>query len=108
MSNSSDNETWIIEAGDAVLERRTSVGISGLSQVERLVYCLWVADYGMRNAGDLQTARDLYPAFKREALQLATLPTRSLQPQYFARFDRMCAEIRSLDTRDEQAINKSL
>ena len=42
-----------------------------LSPVERLVYCLWVADYGMRNAGDLDTARDLYPDFQREAVELA-------------------------------------
>ena len=60
-----------LEAGDAVIAKRTALGDSALSPLERLIYCVWVADYGMRNAGDLETACDLYPDFQREAAHLA-------------------------------------
>lgn len=105
MNTPSDNETWIIDAGDAVIEKKASHGVSSLTARDRLIYCLWVADYGMRNAGDLATARDLYPSFKREGVQLAaelslpfthesfSLATAALKRQYFERFDRICHEL---------------
>ncbi len=101
----SDNETWIIDAGHAVIEKRSGFGVDGLSPVERLIYCLWVADYGMNNAGDLDTARDLHPNFQGEAVRLAgelglgftcesfSLPMTAFQDQYFERFDRICNEL---------------
>ncbi len=104
MADTPDNETWLIDAGDAVITKRASG--SQLSSVERLIYCVWVADYGMRNAGDLETADDLHPEFQSEAVGLAeelglpftrdsfTLPTLDLQGRYFERFDRVCCEIR--------------
>jgi hypothetical protein len=107
MSTPADNETWIIDAGDAVIRKRTGLGGPALSPVERLIYCVWVADYGMRNAGDLETARDLYGDFQREAAHLAgqlglnftcesfSLPTASIQGEYFERFDRICEEIKN-------------
>ena len=61
MAVPSDNETWVIEAGDTVIRKITCSSIECLSPWEMLVYCLWVADYGMRNAGDLDTAADVYP-----------------------------------------------
>jgi hypothetical protein len=66
-----NNDTWIIEAGDADIAKRTALGDSVLSPLERLIYCVWVADYGLRNAGDLETACELYPDFQREAAHLA-------------------------------------
>src|SRR5262249_18465848 len=98
-----DNETWVLEAGDAVITKM-AIG-ARLSPVERLVYCLWVADYGMRSAGDLDAARDLYPDFQCEAAELAGelglsftrqsfgLPAEVLQTEYFERFDLICVEI---------------
>jgi hypothetical protein len=71
MALPSDNETWIIDAGDAVIQKKATSGIEALSPSEHLIYCLWVADYGMRNAGDLVTAADLYPSFQTEAVRLA-------------------------------------
>ena len=100
------NETWIIEAGDAVILKQAREGIGSLSPLERLTYCVWVADYGMRNAGDLDTAHHVYANFQTEAAQLAhalrlqathdafALPTADLQLQYFERFDKICDEIR--------------
>jgi hypothetical protein len=98
-----DNDSWIIEAGDAIIQRR---GAAGLTPLERLIYCVWVADYGMRNAGDLTTARDLYEPFHEEALQLSqalglkvthsafALAPAELERQYFERFDAICDELR--------------
>ncbi len=65
------NENWIIEAGSVVIKKRDALGMA-LSPVERLIFCLWVADYGMRNAGDLETASDWYEAFQTEAYHLSS------------------------------------
>jgi hypothetical protein len=100
-----DNETWVIEAGDAVIRKQAERGDAALSPVEKLIYCLWVADYGMRNAGDLETASDHSPSFQEDALRAATelglprsiaafsLPTAELQRRYFELFDGLCREI---------------
>ena len=104
-----DNETWVIETGAAIVTKMA--GGARLLSVERLIYCLWVADYGMRNAGDLNTARDVYRDFQREAAALARelglvfthqsfkLPAEVLQVEYFERFDRICAEIQGTGPR---------
>ncbi len=101
-----DNEEWLIETGHKIIEKKAKQGALSLTPPERLIYCLWVADYGMRNAGDLETARDLYKNFRTEGRQLAaelrlpffletfSLPTTELEREYFARFDRLCDEIR--------------
>jgi hypothetical protein len=106
MSAPSDNETWIIEAGDDVIQKKARDGVSSLSPLERLIYCLWVADYGMTNAGALETAHDLHADFQTEGARLAkelglqkthvtfALPTPELQRQYFDRRDKICHEIR--------------
>jgi len=106
MSVPSENENWIIEAGDGVIRKKAKDGISTLSTRERLIYCLWIADYCMRNAGDFANAPDLYPAFQQEAVFFATelslwftqesfsLAIPALQQQYFERFDRLCDEIK--------------
>jgi hypothetical protein len=107
MSAPSDNESWVIDTGDAVIQKKSRGGMTSLSAQERLIYCLWVADYGMRNAGDLDTARDVYPDFQTEASRLArelslpftgesfSLPKALLQNEYLERFDRICDEIRN-------------
>ena len=67
-----DNETRLIEeAGDAVINKEAAQGFEALTPFERLIYCVWIADYGMRNAGDLVTAADLYPPFQDDARRLA-------------------------------------
>ncbi len=53
-------ETWVVGVGAFVIQQRTQ---RALKPVERLVYCVWAADYGMHNAGDLTPAADLYAAF---------------------------------------------
>jgi hypothetical protein len=106
-----DNETWIIDAGDTIVRKRADGGWEALSPLERLIHCLWVADYGMRNAGDLTAACDLYKSFHEEALQLSkvlklsitqsafALSLADLEQQYFRRFDAICDEIRAASVR---------
>jgi len=101
------NEDWIIDAGDAIVGR----DVASLTPLERLIYCVWVADYGMQNAGDLTAAFDLYGPFHEEALQLSrelglnvthaafALARADLEQQYFQRFDAICDELRGAGRR---------
>jgi hypothetical protein len=112
MSFPSENENWIIEAGDAVIQKQSQGGPRSLAPWERLVYCLWVTDYGMRNAGDLEAARQICADFQGEAQRLAkdlsllltyeafTLPPSTLQKEYFQRLDQVCDEIRAAKPED--------
>jgi hypothetical protein len=109
MTAPSDNETWIIERGDVVIQKEARSGLASLTPWERLLYCLWVADYGMRNAGDLHVAHDVYADFLLEGRRSAStisLPLSrsafSLSPcdferEYFQRFESICDEIRSAE-----------
>ena len=102
-----ENETWIIDAGDEVIGKKAASGMDSLTPRERLIYCLWVADYGMRNAGDLETACDLFVPFQslgRETAMALNLPqtlslfdlTRDeMEQRYFDHFDVVCEEIRA-------------
>ncbi len=104
-----DNETWVIEAGDVVIQKKARSGSGSLAPWERLVYCLWVADYGMRNAGDLDTAHAVCADFQSNARRIAkdlslrltheasSLPRGALQAEYFIRFDYICHEIRNAE-----------
>ena len=106
MSRDLENETWIIDAGDAVIQKQARNRIADLAPHERLILCLWVADYSMRNAGDLDTAGDLHPGFQYEAARIAEElslkfthdtflpPKESLEREYFDRIDRVCDEIK--------------
>lgn len=103
--NDLDLETWILDAGDAVLAKKQRK--DGLSPLDELVHCLWVADYGMRNAGDLETANDLQEGFQETArvsaaelglpLTLAafSLPQAELQQRYFDLLEGVCRELQT-------------
>jgi hypothetical protein len=109
MTAHSENESWVVYRGGQVVERKAQVGVPGLNDWERLVYCLWVADYMMRNAGDFANAVDMYPTFQSDAAQFAqrlgltatfeafSLSQRKLQKEYFERFEQICDEIKSID-----------
>lgn len=78
-----------------------------LSPLERLTYCVWAADYGMRNAGDLLTAAGLHPDFLDEGRRCAqdlglccsaaafSMVPNELAQTYFRLFNGIVAEIRS-------------
>jgi hypothetical protein len=104
-----ENETWIVERGAQVMEKMTDAARQPLTNVERLVYCLWVADYGMRNAGDLESAEEVYPQFQTEgatvarslglpkALSLFSLATLEFENCYFELLTDVCLEIQKAD-----------
>lgn len=101
-----DDETWLIDIGHAVIEKKRSAGVDALTPRERLIHCLWIADYSMRNAGDLATARDLDPRFLADARHAADvlglphaveafgLSEGELERRYFDLFGDLCAELR--------------
>lgn len=103
---SRDNETWLIEEGDRIIQKKAHGGLESLTTWESLVYSLWVADYGMRNAGDLETAKAVDADFQSRALRTAkelsltltqgafALERAALEREYFHRFDAICEEIR--------------
>ena len=107
MSSLSENESWVVDCGSIVIGKKVQSGEASLSNWERLVYCLWVADYMMRNAGDFANAVDMYPDFQTDAKRLAeelslhvtgeafSLSQPMLQREYFDRFEEICNEIRS-------------
>jgi hypothetical protein len=102
-----ENEDWIVERGGVVVDKKVRFGLSSLNDWEHLVYCLWVADYMMRNAGDLANAKDMYPSFQTETTTRArtlglkltaetfSLSAQQLQDEYFDRFEGLCNEIKS-------------
>ena len=107
MENTIDNETWLIDYGDEVIAKKASVGFDSLSPKEKTTYCLWVADYSMRNAGDLQSACDLYPEFLEEGLRLAKVmdlkklielfqnDKLEFEKNFFNLFNEACNELRN-------------
>jgi hypothetical protein len=104
-----DNETWVIEEGDRVIQKKAGQGFDSLTDWERLVYSLWVADYGMRNAGDLSSASDVLADWQAAGLRAAevlSLPAARaafalapgvLQERYFDLFNAVCGEVRSAE-----------
>lgn len=104
-----ENQSWIVNKGDEVISKRARSGSAALDAWEQLVYCLWVADYMMCNAGDFANAEDMYPTFQRDAANLAqrlglnatheafSLPQQELEKQYFDRFDQICEEIKNAE-----------
>lgn len=57
-----------LEEGARIIQKKADSSLENLNAWELLVYCLWVADYGMMNSGDLDTASDVYAEFQTTAL----------------------------------------
>jgi hypothetical protein len=101
------NETWIIKKGAEVIGKKSSSGQDSLTPSEKLIYCLWVADYSMRNAGSLESAFDLYSDFLVDGFRLANeiklkrtielfdLSRTEYEEKYFALFDVVCEELKN-------------
>jgi hypothetical protein len=101
-------ETWIVDVGGDVVEKVSERGRAALAPLEKLIYCVWVADYSMRNAGDLVAASDLYSQFQEEAAALAlelvlprtyaafALSKTDLEARYF---DLLSGMVHEIDTK---------
>ncbi|MGZ4963209.1 MAG: hypothetical protein ACXWJB_08135 [Limisphaerales bacterium] len=108
-SGYSENESWVVHRGGEVIEKKAKSGLEGLNSWERLVYCLYITDYMIRNAGDFANAEAMYPDFQKDATRFAkelALPTtseafslseRQLQQEYYARFEAICNEIKKAE-----------
>jgi hypothetical protein len=102
----SENEGWVVARGGEVVKKEAQGGVKSLTSWEKLVYCLWVTDYMMRNAGDFENAVALYPNFQTDAKQLAkqlslpvtyeafSLSKRKLQRKFVDLFEAVCDEIK--------------
>jgi len=105
---SEENEDWVLQEGSIAVQQKALHGIQCMDPRTLLIYALWVCDYGMRNAGDLLPALDIFPdvlkAGKRSADTLEIVVARKLfgldkdqfENMYFEKFDSVCDEIRSL------------
>ncbi|WP_034161456.1 hypothetical protein [Sphingomonas sp. ERG5] len=101
-----DNQTWLIDAGHDIIEKKRAHGVDALVPRDRLIHGFRVADYSMRNAGDLATARDLDPRYladARAAAMVLGLPRAiaafglsegELERRFFDLFDGICDELR--------------
>jgi hypothetical protein len=107
---SDDAENWLLEAGDAVIRKKSTLGVASLSALEKAVYCLWVLDYAVRNSGTLGPMRELYPDARDELLAFARAnrlevlaawlansgDEQAFCSTYYEHFDRACGELRRL------------
>ena len=92
-----------------MIEKKAKSGLESLNSWERLVYCLYITDYMMRNAGDFANAADMYPDFQRDGKRFAkelslpvtseafSLSERKLQREYFDRFEAICDELKKAE-----------
>jgi len=56
-----DLEFWLLEAGDAILNKKAVSGWESLTTTEQAIYHLWVIDYAVRNSGSLELVADFQP-----------------------------------------------
>ncbi|MPW29603.1 hypothetical protein F9L16_11430 [Agarivorans sp. B2Z047] len=106
MSMKLDNETWLIELGDDVIEKKAEIGIEALTDYEKSVYCLWVIDYSIRNSGTLDALDDIYPEAisefdsltgKNNWLSKSSIKDiSSSEEAYYNNFEELCNEFRSV------------
>ncbi|HPD46236.1 MAG TPA: hypothetical protein P5279_04130 [Anaerohalosphaeraceae bacterium] len=112
MNAHTKNQSWIVDRGGLIIEKEARSGLESLNDWERLVYCVWVTDYMLRNAGDFANAAAMHRAFQADGKRLArqlslpatckafSLSQRRLQREYFDRFEEICNEIRSAEPVD--------
>ena len=102
-----DWETWLLDASDPILRKAATSGKESLSSVEKLIYCWWEIDYGMRNAGNLATViEDMHPTVLVEGLACAErlelpaaarvfrLSRSEIEEHYFEFFIEVCKELK--------------
>lgn len=105
----SENEGWVVHRGGEVIDKKEKSGLESLNSWERLVYCLYITDYMIRNAGDFANAEVMYPDFQKDGKRFAnelslpatseafSLPERKLQREYFDRFEAICNELKKAE-----------
>lgn len=104
-----DNETWLIEIGDEIIEKKASLGYESLNKLEQSIYCFWVIDYAVRNSGSLEPIDEIYPSAMDELknnahsnkwshllkLLATSLDQESFCNDYYELFESACSDVRS-------------
>ena len=102
-----ENETWLLNMGGGIIEKKAEQGYASLTPIDKLIYCFWATDYSMRNAGDLLAAGELHAGFREDARLAAkelrlprsilafSLSCGELKERYFDLFDDLCREIKA-------------
>jgi len=110
MSRHTENQSWLVKRGGDVVKKMAAGGVASLNDWERLLYCVWVTDYMLRNAGDFANAPVMYPDFQKDAARFAktlglkltfelfSLSQLKLQRDYFDRFEAICDEIKRAES----------
>ena len=110
MSMNLDNESWLIEIGEEIIEKKAAVGICALTNIEHAIYCLWVIDYAVRNSGSLEPVKELYPTAIKDLSNLSQTNSWLLNSKtaaesenpaqfcssYYESFENRCGELRSV------------
>lgn len=112
-----DNESWLIDTGDDIIEKMANHGMATLSEIESAIYCLWVIDYAVRNSGSLEPVSDLYPqafevlstlAKSNDWSAVSIFCSHAPDPNtfcaiFYSQFDTMCHELRTCFENDSPA-----
>ena len=89
------------------IQKKAEHGINSLTDLERLIYCFWIADYGISNAGDLEVCYDMKPTFKDDAIKISTklaltetqklfqLEDQDFIDKYDLLFEEVCNELKA-------------
>lgn len=103
-----DLETWIIEVGDAIIQKLHREGSSSLTSIEWAIYWMWEIDYAVRNSGCFGPLMDSGSTAFHD-LQLFATNARLLGlaswlessadelafcESYYRKFDDVCGELR--------------
>jgi|GEM_PF-1319400 len=71
MTDYSDNQSWLHESGYNLSQKKDEDGFANLNPWDRLIYCLWIADFGIRKEGSLSAAMNMYEDFQTEGKRAA-------------------------------------
>jgi hypothetical protein len=52
-------ETWLIDVGGGVIDKKSSQGGEALTSIETAIYDLWLIDYAVRNSGSFGPLEDM-------------------------------------------------
>jgi len=102
-------ETWLLDVGDLVIQKKADGGAGTLSEPERAIYWMWLIDYAVRNSGSFGPLEDMdstaltdLATFASDARLLGLASWLSLSSDeeafcatYHDRFDEGCAELKA-------------
>ena len=106
-----ETETWLIEEGDRIIQKKSREGFDSLSSLEKAIYDFWVIDYAVRNSGTLQPIRELSEISISRLKEFAknnnchhivsmlelTKDENVFCNTYYQNFDNTCQDIRYFD-----------